>query len=440
MPYRTAFFESVAGDRKYTADRWAQMLAAMQTGGYIPNFGSELAVTETNPPTMGVLVGTGAAFVNGRYFEVYTTPLTLNLDAASATQHRRDRVVLKLDLTAGVRDVVPYIKKGANAATSGAAVPPTLQRDASIYEISLAQIYVAPNDTAIQNAEITDERNNEAVAGMSVPPGIDAHAHTGAAHDGQLIEVYKDHVESFDLDPATAEDVMFHVPRTPLSVRVVLRGRMPRAGLLAAHNHGGALTTGGQSQSHTHAITVQNANINHAHSFTTSSNGGHLHSAGSDAGSHDHLVKTVGSPSNGLAYGPGQNTDSSGLIVGNGTHNHGNTGSVGDHAHSGNTGNTDPVHGHAASSGNASQDHTHGITIASQGIGGLLTQTRPDSTTIFVNGIDRTATLGGPFGASGSNWDTGFLDITAWAVSGWNTLTVQSTTGGRLKVHVLSTF
>lgn len=158
MSYRSAFFESVAGDRKYTADRWAQIFAAIQSTGYIPGYANSMTVVEDVPAAMSVRINTGAGFVQGRFVEIYATHV-LALAAAHATQYRRDRVILRLDLSSGVRDLFPVIKQGAYAATSGAAANPSLQQDATIWEVSLASILVVPTDTSITNSEITDERD-----------------------------------------------------------------------------------------------------------------------------------------------------------------------------------------------------------------------------------------------------------------------------------------
>lgn len=175
MPYRSAFFDASSGDRVYTSDRWAQIFAAIVTQGYIPGFGNELQVIEASPASMNIRINLGAGFIQGRYFEVYTTPLILAISAAHATLHRNDLVVLKLDLNSGVRDVVPYIKQGSNAATQGAAAYPSLQRDSTIYEVALAGVYVAPADTSITNSEITDLRNNVSYMGRSSLPDLSVH-------------------------------------------------------------------------------------------------------------------------------------------------------------------------------------------------------------------------------------------------------------------------
>jgi hypothetical protein len=172
MGYVSAFFESVAGDRLYTANRWAQIFNAIQTQGYIPDYESEMLVVESSPAAMTTRISPGAGFVEGRYIEI-TSYETITHAAAHATLHRKDLVILRLDLNTGVRDLFPTVLQGANAATQGAAVVPTLTQNSTIYEVALAEVHIPPLDTAIQNAQITDRR--ESLWGRASYPDLTEH-------------------------------------------------------------------------------------------------------------------------------------------------------------------------------------------------------------------------------------------------------------------------
>lgn len=218
MPIRSAFFESTGGDRRYTADRWAQVFAGIITEGYVPGIGNQLQVLESVPPAMTVRIPTGIAFIQGRYAEVYTTAVTLTIAAANATQYRKDLVVLRLDLSAGVRDVVAAVKTGALAATSAAAVVPALQRDATIYEVGLASVLVAPADTAIQQAEITDLRDNVAYMGRSSYPDLVAHkAAATLDHPDGSVTLAKMANASVNAAKMVAGAVVAHLGYTPVN-------------------------------------------------------------------------------------------------------------------------------------------------------------------------------------------------------------------------------
>lgn len=294
------------------------------------------------------------------------------------------------------------------------------------------------------------------------------------------------HIEELILEAATADDVMVYVPSAFADATLTLRGRAPRAGLLAAHDHGAggstsadaagttdnqsgdhthSATSGNASADHTHSVSVSDSTVDHTHSFTTGNqSASHTHSGTSSSnGSHEHTIATTGTPSNGLAYGAGGGSQSDVMDPG-GSHDHTLTTGAqsASHTHSGTTGSHNTNHGHAASSGGHSATHTHSvttggvsathnhtitathshdITVTEQGTGGQLTPTRPSGVTVTINGVDRTAALGGGagFGSSGSDWNNADLDVAAYLTAeAWNTILVESTTVGRLKVHVMA--
>lgn len=173
------FFDAVSGDRSYDATAFAALLRALvQRDGVVYGYGGGLAVAATDPASMNITVATGAAFVQGRMFEVHTAGETLAIGAADPTNPRIDRVVVKLDNSSGVRSVTLAVKAGTPAASPE---PPALQRDGTVWELSLAQVYVAAGATSIDADDITDERSDETVCGY-VPRTPDI-VHRGAQED-----------------------------------------------------------------------------------------------------------------------------------------------------------------------------------------------------------------------------------------------------------------
>lgn len=188
MAQRSMFFDAVSGDRSYDAASLAALLRALvQRDGVVYGYGGGLAVAATDPASMNVTVATGAAFVQGRMFEVHTAGETLAIGAADPVNPRIDRIVIKLDNSSAVRNVSLAVKAGTPAASPA---PPTLQRDGTVWELSLAQVYVAAGATSISSANITDERADATLCGnafgfLSPTTG---HKHTGAAGDGPKID------------------------------------------------------------------------------------------------------------------------------------------------------------------------------------------------------------------------------------------------------------
>ncbi|MGE5594324.1 MAG: hypothetical protein ACM3X3_11695 [Betaproteobacteria bacterium] len=179
MAQRSYFFDSVAGDRIYNTSDISRVLARLVgRDGVVYGYEGELKVSPTSPEGMSVAVAIGAAFVQGRLFEVYDLPETLAIAPADPTNPRIDRIVVRLDNSSAVRSVSLAVKAGTPAASPE---PPTLQRDGTVWELSLAQVYVAAGATSISAANITDERSNELVCGY-VPRTPDI-VHRGAQKD-----------------------------------------------------------------------------------------------------------------------------------------------------------------------------------------------------------------------------------------------------------------
>lgn len=162
------FFDSVANDKQYTAEEFAEYFRQFITSGVF-DLGTNLQVTATTG--LVIAVNYGAAMLDGYGYWLKdngTGGKTLNIEAANTTA-RIDRVVVKLDKSVGARKAELYIKKGTPGASP---VAPTLTREGNVYEISLARIAVGANVVSITAGNITDERADMAVCGLVEPKRI----------------------------------------------------------------------------------------------------------------------------------------------------------------------------------------------------------------------------------------------------------------------------
>lgn len=158
-------------DREYNAQEFTDYFAALVTTGVMKGAGNELKVT-TSGSSMVTTVDTGIAFILGRYYE-NDSILTLTHDTEVLGKNRIDRIVVRLDLNTDKRYVKAFIKKGV---ASSSPVPPSLQRDNLVYEISLAQVKIIGGQTYINPVDITDERGTEDIcpwAGSKILPNFD---------------------------------------------------------------------------------------------------------------------------------------------------------------------------------------------------------------------------------------------------------------------------
>ncbi|MEA4928515.1 MAG: hypothetical protein VB104_07540 [Candidatus Limiplasma sp.] len=138
--------------RAYSSDVLARILSKYFRNGVFSDVSTSLQV-EANEG-MTVVVNPGAANINGRQF-YEESDRVLTVQAANASLDRIDTVVLRLDLAIEALTIDLYVVPGTAAATPSA---PALTRNASIYELGLANLFIAKNTTSITQQRITDTR------------------------------------------------------------------------------------------------------------------------------------------------------------------------------------------------------------------------------------------------------------------------------------------
>jgi hypothetical protein len=154
MSTRSRFFDSVAGDRIYGSDAFADIFRAFGTDTVIVGYQDEMKVVPSSPAAMSVRVSLGAAFVQGRFFEVYTGLETVAIAAAHATLNRIDTVVLRVNYTTRLMELAVLTGTAASSPS-----PAALTQSGSVWEMALAYVHVAPTITSITAIRIADARN-----------------------------------------------------------------------------------------------------------------------------------------------------------------------------------------------------------------------------------------------------------------------------------------
>lgn len=152
------FWNSQNGDRAYNADSFSEWLQKFFTTGVFQN---ELQVTESSG--MVVNVGTGYANINGKV-RFFDTASQITLSPASGTYPRIDTIVVERNDTN--REIT--VKSVTGAYSGSDPVPTAPVRTGAVYQIVLAQIYIAAGATAITQADITDTRADGTVCGWVV--------------------------------------------------------------------------------------------------------------------------------------------------------------------------------------------------------------------------------------------------------------------------------
>lgn len=143
----------------YGEEEFAQYFKALYRDGVSIDVDGnlEFGVTAGNGQ---VILDEGQAIVKS-YMCQNTSAYALVVDPES-TMNRRDRVVIRLDIPN--KTIMPVIKKGTAASSP---VPPELQRDTNIWEISLAQLNVSSSGISV-----IDERPNVTLCGAVRPKNL----------------------------------------------------------------------------------------------------------------------------------------------------------------------------------------------------------------------------------------------------------------------------
>jgi len=152
------FWNSVSSDRLYDADSFSEWLKKFFTTGV---FNGDLQVLAASG--MDVTVQTGYANVEGKV-RFFDTATALTLAPASGTYPRIDTIVVERNDTD--REItIKYIQGTYSGSTP---VPTAPVRSGGVYQIVLAQIYVATGATEILQSNITDTRADNNLCGWVV--------------------------------------------------------------------------------------------------------------------------------------------------------------------------------------------------------------------------------------------------------------------------------
>lgn len=158
MAIKYGFFNSVNGDRLYNAEDIGNYFVKLISDGVFQSPESNLQVTASSDMTVSVAPGWGFIACHWLNSDTFRS---LTLNGSNPSLNRIDRIVLRLDRANRCMEI--GILTGTPA---GTPIAPSLTRTSNgIYELSLAQIYVAAGATAITENDITDERGDITVCG-----------------------------------------------------------------------------------------------------------------------------------------------------------------------------------------------------------------------------------------------------------------------------------
>ena len=152
MAVTFGFYDSIGGDRPYTADQMGAIFDGIVNDGIYQAIGDAFAVKPKSG--MQITVGSGRCWFNHTWTE-NNDELLLSVAASNNLQSRIDTVVIQIDKSVGVRANSIRIIQGAY---SSSPVAPTLSNSGTLFQYPLANINVKNGATSITASDITNLR------------------------------------------------------------------------------------------------------------------------------------------------------------------------------------------------------------------------------------------------------------------------------------------
>lgn len=153
MALKFGFFNSVNGDRKYSAEDITKYFTGLLSDGIVPNPSDSFQVIADG--SMRLKVRPGKAFVRGYWCE-NITDIQLIVESANVALPRYDAVVLKMDKTEGVRNFTLFLRKGTPDASPKV---PSITSSNDYKELLLGYVWVEAATLSITQANVVDTRS-----------------------------------------------------------------------------------------------------------------------------------------------------------------------------------------------------------------------------------------------------------------------------------------
>lgn len=149
MSVTCGFYNSLNGDRKYTAIQMGKIFDGLIGDGVFATVGNVLAVKATSGNTVNV--DTGKAWFNHTW-TINDAILPITLPDSDILLDRIDAVVLEINASPGIRqNSIKFIKGKASSEPER----PTLEKSDEVHQYPLCYIYRKYGATAITQADIT---------------------------------------------------------------------------------------------------------------------------------------------------------------------------------------------------------------------------------------------------------------------------------------------
>lgn len=150
MSITSGFYNSLDGDRRYTAEQMSDIFNGIINDGVFASVGTAFFVSADTGNN--ITVGVGRAWFNSTW--IYNdSVLTYTAEDSDAVLGRYDAVVLEIDRSIPVRNSTIKLVKGTESSTPSY---PTLIDTPEVHQYPLAYIYRAADSSEITQADITN--------------------------------------------------------------------------------------------------------------------------------------------------------------------------------------------------------------------------------------------------------------------------------------------
>ncbi len=152
------FFASYDNDRVYSDEHFAEYFSSFISDGVFLSSASSLQVMKKQNMTLSI--NDGMAMIEGRWFKV-KNGADIVIPNANGSYSRYDRIVIRCNYASRLCELVVI-----NGIPAKNPVIPSIVRDGTYFDLSLAVVLVGAGVTTISQADITDTRSDSAVCGF----------------------------------------------------------------------------------------------------------------------------------------------------------------------------------------------------------------------------------------------------------------------------------
>ncbi len=150
MSVTSGFFNSLNGDRRYSAEQMSAIFDGIINDGVFANIGTAFGIKAD--VGNAITVGIGRAWFNSTWV-LNDAILLMTLDASEVLLHRYDAVVIEVDHSDPIRKGDIKVVKGT---PSSSPQRPTMTHTMDVNQYPLAYIYRKAGSNAIVQADITN--------------------------------------------------------------------------------------------------------------------------------------------------------------------------------------------------------------------------------------------------------------------------------------------